>query len=145
MDLPATAWLGMADGNVPCGSWLLGGTAWENLGRCLEWFSPPTAWEFLPEEACNPAEMTDHLKEGCPVSAEKRERLLGLCWDLADAYQACVQQPQRSWRVPGSEGVQTDTVAKPETQCRHLPLKVECPLEDDLVDYRGKGTTLSVT
>lgn len=52
---------------------------WENLGRCLEQFLPPMACEFLPEQACNPAEMADHLKEGCLVSAKKRERLLVLC------------------------------------------------------------------
>lgn len=45
---------------------------WENLGRCLEPFSPQMAWDFLPEQACNPAEMADHLKGGCLVSAKER-------------------------------------------------------------------------
>lgn len=67
-----------------------------------------------------------------------------LCWDLAYAYQACVQRRQKSWRVPGSEGMQTDTVTKPETQCRHLLLKVGYPLKDDLVDCGGRWTTLFV-
>lgn len=113
---------------------------WENLGRCLEPFSPPMAWEFLPEQAYNPSEMADHLKEGCLVAVKKREWLLVLCWDPAYTYQACVQHRPRSWRVPGSEVIQMDTVAKPETQCRRLLLKVGFPLEDDLVDYRGKRT-----
>lgn len=40
----------MAVGNV-----LLGGTnMWEGLGRSLEQFLPPMAWECLPEQVCEP-------------------------------------------------------------------------------------------
>ena len=38
-----------------------------------------------------------------------------------------------------------DTVAKPETQCRHLLLMVKYHLKDDLVDCRGKSTTVLVS
>ena len=43
-------------------------------------------------------------------------QLLALCWGLAYAYRATVQHPQGGERVSGSEDIQTDTVAKPETQ-----------------------------
>ena len=59
------------------------------------------AWEFTPEQARNPVEMADHLKEECLAYTEDRQRLLVLCWGLAYAYQACVQHPERSKSVSG--------------------------------------------
>ncbi|PKU46818.1 hypothetical protein llap_2902 [Limosa lapponica baueri] len=114
---------------------------WKNLEEPL---SPPMAWHFLPEQAYNPAEMEDPLKEGCLVYVKKRELVLMMFWGLAYTYQACIQHPQRSWSDPGSEGIQMDIGAKPETQDRSLLLMVGYPFKDDLVDYRGKCTTLSV-
>lgn len=110
VDPPVTTWLGMADGNVPYSSWLLGGMGCGRIwAGAYSHFHLLMAWDFLPEQAYNPAEMEDHPKEGCLVYVKKRERFLVLCWD-----QACVQRSQRSWSVTGSEGIQMDTGAKPE-------------------------------
>ena len=82
----------------------------ENLGKCLEWFSPPMVWDFTPKQAQNPVEVADHLKKGCLVYTRETQ-ILAMYWGPAYIYQASVQHPQGSKRVSGSK-----TVAKPETQ-----------------------------
>lgn len=39
----------------------------QNLGKCLEWFSPPMIWDFTPKQAQTPVKAADHLKKGCLV------------------------------------------------------------------------------
>ncbi|KAK4807234.1 hypothetical protein QYF61_024354 [Mycteria americana] len=72
-------------------------------------------WDFTPKQAWNPVEVAHHWNEGC-LAYTKETQLLALCWGLAYMYRACVQQPQRDKRVSEPEDIQTDTVAKPETQ-----------------------------
>lgn len=58
--------------------------AWENLGRHLEQFSPPTVWDITPEQAGNSLEVTQHLTKGC--LAYVKETKLVLYWVLTCAF-----------------------------------------------------------
>lgn len=80
------------------------------------------------------------------MSLPKREWLPVLCCNLAYAYQACLcLAPSKVLEGPlDLRIIQVDTVAKPETRCRHLLLRMKYHLEDDLVDCGGKWTTFSV-
>ncbi|KAK4806757.1 hypothetical protein QYF61_005553 [Mycteria americana] len=69
-------------------------------------------WDFTPQQAWNPVEVAEHLKKGC-LAFTKEIQLLALCWGQAYAYRACVCVGKR---VSGSEALQTESVAKPETQ-----------------------------
>ncbi|KAM9636624.1 uncharacterized protein ACIBXB_014845 [Morphnus guianensis] len=86
---------------------------WEASGRCRWRFSPPTVREFVPEEARRPAKVAE---AGCLVYGEKRQQLLALCWGLAYAYPAFLQQPHRGKLASASEDVRTDMAAEVETQ-----------------------------
>lgn len=82
MDPPVTTQLGVAEGTCPAaaGSWVARCVG--ARGQVPRAVSPPMAWEFLPWQAGNPAEMADCLQEGCLVPAKNSEQLLVLCWDL---------------------------------------------------------------
>ena len=88
--------------------------AWENLGTCLECFSP-LVWDFVPERVWNPVEVANHMKKGC-LAHTKEMQILALCCDIAYTYRACVLHPQRGKRVSASEDIQMNTMVKPETQ-----------------------------
>lgn len=116
--------LGSASGDAPAGGEAEGCApgqpipgwegVWEGLGRCLRQFSPPTVWDFTPEEARRPAEVAERLNAGCLVYAEKRQQLLALCWGLAYAYRAFFQQPHGGKPASASKHVQTDVAAEAE-------------------------------
>ncbi|XP_074713429.1 uncharacterized protein LOC141938453 [Strix uralensis] len=80
---------------------------WKDLGRFLGRLSPPVAWDLTPEQASNPAKLTQHLIEGCLVYPDENQQLLALYWGLACAYRAAVQCSQRT---VVEMGTQTKTI-----------------------------------
>lgn len=89
----------------------------ENLGRCLEQFSPPMVWDFTPEQTWNPAELTDHLrKDAWPIPERHNLQYCGRAWGrpMPMLKERRASQDLRTCgqtvRISGSADTQMDTV-----------------------------------
>lgn len=61
------------------------------FGRFLGQWSPPIAWDFIPEQVINPEKLRHHLIEGCLAYPNENQQSFPLYWRLSYAYWATVQ------------------------------------------------------
>lgn len=86
----------------------------ENLGRCLEQYSPLMAWSLHPNDQ-GILVRRQSIRRKDVLLTPKAETLV-LCWVLAYAYEACVLHPGRGNRISGSKEKQMDAAADSEIQ-----------------------------
>ena len=117
---------------------------WKDLGRFLGWLSPPTAWDFAPEQADNPGKLICHLIKRCLVYPHENQQFLALYWGLAWAYRATVQYSQKTVAEAGTQTASEDKRIRGREQnnnCSNCPTSIK----QKTVDKESNGSISSIS
>ncbi|KAJ7407940.1 hypothetical protein BTVI_60945 [Pitangus sulphuratus] len=115
--------------------------AWEKFGKWIGHVAPPITWDFTPEQAFDPSEITHCLMEGCLTYRNPNTQISALCWGLASAYRATVDHAQKA---KAETGTQTMPLGISSVPMESTKTRVQMPLEASTVSTKSADIEVPV-